>query len=419
VSGTMSKYGTNDAFILKLNPCFEKEWCKVLFTNNQYPDYGRRVKALPDGGYLLLTAYYEGITPGQRIHLHKFDSTGKLIWQNAYFQNDSLIFGEEGFDLSIINENEYLVTGDCYYPDSNQTGGRQRPLLIKADRTGTSVWEKPWRIFNDYWGTTYNSIVDVSGRSYSIGFRIGTTGQYPALIKTSPDGQELFYADLIDTAYFGQGQTITFMVDSNIFVAAGWKNNDQSHHNAFLKVDTSGNVLGVKEVFTVSNALISTARTFDNKFITIGIHHDDDLDRWIIYAFKVNSDLEYDSVYASPLIYDSLCPYGITSDTTDLDCDLLVDIDETPTKEEYESTLKIYPNPAREWITLTLPDNVAPGRIELKIYNSFGQEVMNKTVIPGNRMLSCSISEFSSGFYLAVCKDSHGRNFKGKFIVGK
>jgi hypothetical protein len=67
IAGSTSKYGDEDAFILKLNACFEKEWCKVLHTENEYDDYGRQVKQLPDGGYLLLTAYYEGLEQGKRI----------------------------------------------------------------------------------------------------------------------------------------------------------------------------------------------------------------------------------------------------------------------------------------------------------------------------------------------------------------
>jgi hypothetical protein len=169
IAGTIGKYGTNDAYIMKLDPCFQKEWCKVLYTNNQYPDYARRVKPLPDGGFLLLTAYYEGITPGTRIHLHKFDSSGELLWQNAYANSDSSIFNEEGFDISIINENEYLITGTCYYPDFGQTGGRVRPFLIKSDSSGYPIWENPWNIFDTYWGKAYNSAVDNLGNSYSIG----------------------------------------------------------------------------------------------------------------------------------------------------------------------------------------------------------------------------------------------------------
>jgi hypothetical protein len=50
IAGSMSKYGSNDAFVLKLNSCLEKEWCKVLQNDNYYGVYGQDVKQLPDGG---------------------------------------------------------------------------------------------------------------------------------------------------------------------------------------------------------------------------------------------------------------------------------------------------------------------------------------------------------------------------------
>jgi hypothetical protein len=207
------------------------------------------------------------------------------------------------------------------------------------------------------------------------------------------------------------------MGDSNLFIAAGWKNNDQSTHNGMLKVDTAGEIIDVKEVFDVSNALISTARTFDNKFITVGIHYDDNLNRWVIYAFKLNSDLDYDTIYNAPIVYDSLCPYSITSDTTDLDCDLLVYIDEVPTKEKYESTVKISPNPASDWVLLTFPDNIHDGRIDMAVYDLFGREVIRKNAVSENRMITLEVSGLSSGMYVVVGKDLNGNVLKGKFII--
>lgn len=131
----------------------------------------------------------------------------------------------------------------------------------------------------------------------------------------------------------------------------------------------------------------------------------------------MNSNLEDDTLYTQPITYDSLCPYHISSDTVDLDCSLFVNIDEIPTKEEYESTIKISPNPARDWVSLSLPDNVSSGAIELAIYNIFGQDVMKSNATLQNRAISLNISNLESGFYLATCKDSKKKIFKGKFVV--
>jgi hypothetical protein len=144
----------------------------------------------------------------------------------------------------------------------------------------------------------------------------------------------------------------------------------------------------------------------------------------------MNENLEDDTLYNQPLVYDSLCPHEIQSDTVLLDCGLFVNIDEIPTQEEYESTIKISPNPARDWVVLALPDVVAAGKVELNIYDIFGRKawghggmeagkLANGDVLPSNRMILLDSSGYSSGMYIAVVRDQKGRRYTGKFVVFK
>ena len=97
----------------------------------------------------------------------------------------------------------------------------------------------------------------------------------------------------------------------------------------------------------------STTKTFDDKFITV----DDDTfnNKFRIVALKVNSDLEYDSIYTQPFTYDSLCPYPIVSDTIDPNCDnVIVSVDE-PFKKPETTQLMVYPNPVDNIVTVELP----------------------------------------------------------------
>jgi len=81
--------------------------------------------------------------------------------------------------------------------------------------------------------------------------------------------------------------------------------------------------------------------------------------------------------------------------------------------------LEIWPNPARDWIMLTLPENVSAAVLDLAINNLFGQEVMKSSFIPQNRVTSLNISNLPAGFYLAVCKDSKRKIYKGKFVIAR
>jgi hypothetical protein len=101
----------------------------------------------------------------------------------------------------------------------------------------------------------------------------------------------------------------------------------------------------------------------------------------------------------------------------DLNCSLFVNIDEIPTKEKYESTIKILPNPANEWITLSFPDILTNGKVELSIYDLLGRQVLSEKVYPENRLVSLNVSDLPSGIYLIETYDSRNQVMKGKFII--
>jgi hypothetical protein len=98
---------------------------------------------------------------------------------------------------------------------------------------------------------------------------------------------------------------------------------------------------------------------------------------------------------------------------------LFVNIDEIPTKEEYESTIKISPNPATVWISLSFPDNLAKGKVELSFYDLFGRQVLSRKIYPEYRMVSLNVSALPSGIYLAVAYDSQNQVMKGKFFISR
>ena len=417
IAGSMSKYGTSDAYILKLNSCFEKEWCKVLHTYNYYDDYGQDVKQLPDGGYVLLTRYYDGIDPGHRINLHKLDQNGELIWQNNFADNDSLLFGEEGMNLLIINNIEYLITGYGYYPNPGGTIGYKRPLLIKVDSTGKDNWETIWGSNDYFYGKPwYNSIVDNQGGIYNVGYKVDDGTRKPVLFKTNENGQEGYFTILNDTCYYGEAGTTTWTEDSLIYTQIGWQDSDQIWSWGFFKIDTLGNIIDSKDISVPLVAVISTVKTFDNKYLSAAIGYNEELNRWEIYAYKLNSDLEYDTIYTAPFVYDSLCPYQITSDTTDLDCDILVLIDDLFVPLE-QVQIKIYPNPAKDKITVSYPDITHSRQRDVFISNTIGIMVKQVRMAQGDEETEIDVSSFPSGVYFVAIIENGKRAAGGKFVV--
>ena len=357
ISGSTSKLDIDsDPFIMKMNSCMEIQWCEILNTPN-HPDYGQRVRQLPDGGFIYLCRYHS-YDYRKRISLIRFDSIGNVIWNQAYQPIDTLAFDEDGFDLFVSQNGDFLITGECAHPDPGGTGGGwDHSYFVKTDSSGSVIWELPYGIQQYYYGFANNSVRDSSGFIYSVGRHEKVPyGDAPCLLKTSPDGHEVYNKDLLPNTVLGISNTINWLNDTNLVIGASWAFNEYSGPTGIFKTDTLGNVRAQKTFMTLSNTISCTAKTFDNKFISVasnvtsqGVYQ--------VYAFKVNSDMQYDTIYNYPFTYDSLCSHPIKSDTVNPNCDIIVSVSE-PDSHPEKSQLKIFPNPATNTIYVIFPEQL-------------------------------------------------------------
>jgi hypothetical protein len=395
-----------DPLFVKLNTCGEPEWCKIFISPGA--NWGTGVIKVDDGYIGMLEYYTNGIM--YRISLVKMNQEGEPLWIQYLAQEDTLIFNEEGYDLLLTSTNNYLISGRCFYPG-------QKPFWILTDTSGEQVWDLKWNCR----GTCFQTIEHHSGVYYGIGNSFPVNPNIPTIYKFDNSGNEISRLLLMgDTVASSGGGSILAINDTTLISGIVWNDlgfPNEIQHSEVFKTDTLGNLKQRRLLLYEDEGPTILKLTSDNKIIVAGDYVVDN--NWDIYLWKMNSQLEDDTLYTQPLTYDSLCPYKILSDTVDLDCSLFVNIDEIPTKEEYEAKIKISPNPAVDWIALTFPDNVSLGNVEVVIYNLFGQEVMKASVVPQNRTVSLNVSNLSSGFYLAVCKDVKRKVFKGKFIVAR
>jgi hypothetical protein len=412
ISGGTTKYssGDYDPLFVKTDVCGEIEWCQVLRSPDQ--NYGTDILQLADGSYIGMLTYYGEGAQYSRISLIKMDQTGEPLWIQKLAQEDTLIYNEEGLYLYLTSDSNYLVSGEANHPGYH-------PFWIMTDTSGVQMWDLFW---NGLVGQGHQVVEKDTGIFYSTCWGIGQNGiQLPILLKFDRFGNPIAQYPLMgDTIHYGSAVPINYLNDTTLIIGVAWKEVPFPVDAGFSEVfitDTLGNLLNRRLLLTEYAGPDLIYVTSDNKIIVSGNYVVDG--NWDIYLWKMNANLEDDSIYTQPMTYDSLCPYQILSDTVDLDCSLFVNIKDIPTKEEYESTIKISPNPARDWIALTLPDNVSSGGLELSIYNIFGQEVMKTSVSPQNRTVSLNVSNFESGFYLAVCRDTKRKVFKGKFMMAR
>jgi hypothetical protein len=411
ISGATAQYDIEiDPLFIKLDLCGDIEWCKIFLSEGFNTSTG--IIPLPTGEYLGMLQYYGGDYQNIRISLVKMDSNGEPMWIQNLAQEDSIIVNEEGYNLYLTNDSNYLVTGTCFCPS-------KKPFFIKTDTAGMQLWDIRWP--TGYEGFANRSVFADNGTIYTAtGLSFPDLPRIPYLLKFNENGDVIDqYPVMGDTIERGGAKSLLLFDDTTMYVGLTWTDDPFYYegHTDILKTDTLGNMLTQRRLIDDEFPPTSIIKSFDSKIVTIGTFFvDGNTD---IYMWKMNENLEDDTLYTHPMTYDSLCPYEIQSDTILLDCGLIVNINEIPSKEEYESTIKISPNPARDWVMLTLPDVASPGEIELAVYNTFGQEVMKKNFMAAHRMIALNVSNVTSGLYLAVTKDLKNRFFKGKFVIAR
>jgi hypothetical protein len=207
-------------YVIKLNACGQIEWCKIYNTENQ-DEFGIKILSLTDNTYMLLIQSWGNDTIGQYVQLNHLNATGDVIWEQKYFVQDSLGYplDENGFYKT--SDQKYLVTGICYHT----IAGQSQPwwpwsMLILADSTGESAWELPWGytipFSTEVMGEGFQSL-QVSSTIYSAisDYHSATSNVYsPCLIKTTFNGTEMSYKDLIDSTSYGKSSTISMLYDS-------------------------------------------------------------------------------------------------------------------------------------------------------------------------------------------------------------
>ena len=346
--GMTNKYGgvNPDPYLIKFNSCLDVEWCSVIQTPGIY-DYAVRAKQLPNGEYIMLTAYSD---PNEynRMQLYKLSSTGNWVWKKNYPPTGG-VAQDDPCDLTLLPDG-YLITANCYYPDSGQTGGGayERPYYIKTDTAGDDVWRLVYGSGNGYHGQSwFNTLRSSTGNFYSVGWHSNYCDT-PALTKVTGNGNESYFQDIYPGTCPGGDGSINFYNDTTMVISVGGTING-NFQRKWIKLDTLGITTYSKEFPAgYMDGTGWTIVTLDKKIVGLSDYNSN------IYLYKLNSNFDPDSIYTRPRVYDSLCPYPIVTNTINPDCGLLVNVDE-PIVHPVETQLKIYPDPASDQVTVDFP----------------------------------------------------------------
>ena len=438
IAGLTMKYDSwGDPFIMKLNPCGESEWCRIYTVVQDRFDHTTAIRQVP-GGYIACVILGYELTSNNKLWLYRLDNNGDLIWQQLYGQTDTAMRGAEGEDMTVTPDNKYLISGWCYYPDSGIVWPKSlRPLLVKVDSAGSLDWEIPWDEIHDssFRGEAYRSIVDNNHTIYSCGRHIESSatppGDRPTMMKTSPGGNEISYHDLVPDSWQAVFFNLNWFQDSTIEIDGGWSYSYADPGQlAVFKIDRNGNILDSVNIMETPYCFSDAIVDHDNKVFLVQPLYS--YNQWRSYSWKLNSDLELDSLYTRPMVYDSLCPHPIVSDTIPLDCEV-VGLDE-PLKNPETGQLKVYPNPVGDILHIEIPPmikTVTPipsydvttvyhhwDKATLEIYDLFGKKLYSSTVRQNQPPIGLDVSAWNTGMYL-VRLVYNGQTADSKKVVKK
>ena len=417
ISGSTKKYSSlGDPFIIKFNSCGEVEWCTVINLSGT-DDYSKCVKVTPTNEYVLLTIYSDP-NPNHHTQLYKFDNTGALIWRQDYPTQGSA-FEDTPRNLR-IDSSMYLISGKCYYPDPGVPGGYERPYYICTDTAGNVNWRLVYGAVNGFHGSHFNStLLSSTGFYYGSGWHSNYCDT-PALWKFSESGEELYFQDLFPGSCPAASSAINFLNDTTLVTMVGGTISGTDVYK-WIKTDTMGIEYQSQE-YTEGWIKLSglSIVTTDNKIVSLSKISN------TIYFYKLNTELEFDSIYTMSRTYDSLCPYPIVSDTVDPDCGLIVSIKDL---QEYPELyrLSVYPNPAINRITVEIPEYLQKqtgqagfqattiyhqwGSAMLEVYDLFGRKVMERVVLQADRAVEIDVSGWTRGMYVFRL------NFRGETLA--
>ncbi len=423
--GVVGAYG--DPLILKLNSCGEKEWC-YIFPTDGYHDYGMDCCITPDNGVafvMIMTGEY-GVK--DRVCLARFSSNGNFLWKQCYNLPDTVAMGNElAYFVISTPDSGFLISGDCYYSNPEDSLSYLSPYYIKTDYNGDLEWYTiagfhPYDVPGEGRQTVLSpdSNYYYSGIMHDFWDTINYGKSAPAILKMDMQGNVVDVYDIATPNTLGTISSLKFLSDTTIAAAAVWgpwsgPGGPDMNKNAVI-IDTLGNILE-QTVFIESNWPALTEVTHDKKILYF-VEDVDENSKSDVYLFKLNQQLQSDTVYNQWYNYDSLCPYQVTSDTIPIEgCGLIVGTeDQRIVTSNRNYFLKIFPNPTKDKFTIESNVTGTVGTI-VEIYDLYGVRIKIYKLNVGQNRIEIDVSSWVNGLYLIRVLHKSGIVEKGRIIV--
>ena len=420
VVGETSNFGQGgaDIYLIRTNSTGDTLWTRTF--GGTHNDSGKSIQQTSDGGFIL-TGHTGGGVAGTDydVYLIKLDADGSIIWTKTYGGTGD----DYGESVQQTIDGGYIIAG---YGTSYGAGNWDF-YLIKTDDDGNITWSKTYGGPNADYGY---KVQQTSDQGYII---TGTTGGFSAnnwdvyLIKTDTDGN-VSWSKTYGGPHPDGGNSVQQTIDGG-FVIAG-----ETWGNVFLIKTTSfGDTLWTKTYggtdYDSGSSIILTA---DGGFVIIGTIQSPPINFYgNVYLIKTDSNgnsgcyenytnslvSDASTIVTSPTMQTSSggTSGNTTSNIVDGGSETIL-CTSVGIKDIHSNAreLELYPNPFASYTTLHTDRFLK--NVTLRIYNFFGQKILEKANISGESIIIQRQNLLSGIYYLQIVEDDKSLPLK-KLIV--
>lgn len=409
--------GNYDPYVMKLNACGEKEWCKIFVGSTETNPYAQDVKEAASGEIIVLVNQF-GDYNSENMDLFKLNSEGDLLWKKTYcngyeYPEAALPLG---LSLNITSNDEYCISGSVYWEDPWNPGGPKglRPLFVSIDSLGNENWVLPFGLQDTILGGALSSVEFSNDLFIGVGYAFANEGYDEGLIMGFDGSGNITNYNKINAKEIDTNFNRVLFYDAKLLdtlVAFGGVMGVESSGNPSMETisDTNffNNILFYKSKqhtnLTTPYSLCKTS----NKLLSNSTFRE--TGNWDIALSKLNLNLEYDTLDTGSYTYDSLCTTPGLPQSGFIfldDCELITGID-VPSPEQYYAHLKtiplsVYPNPAKDIVNFTMENTEHHKDIVIRCFNLLGKPLIEIHVISGQKEAGALVSGWPQGMYVAV-----------------
>ncbi len=396
-----------------------------MYDSPDYNAHGYDIAFAKDGN---LIALMRDIFPDESLtkcNILKYSPQGELIWNCPVpsFASDTNTGAPYIRDIEVLPSGDIIGGGDCYYQIRYMFWQRS-PFVARINNSGRLAWDHVPRTKDTVSPVNIDKILllEEGNEFIGLGEHLFQNFSSPTLFRYDISGHNIknnrsFEFDGYTNTQYYSGA----LLNDSILIASGrwWPKDTTADTLPYfeyygkrlaVKLDTSAKIIKTKMLIDDNKGIPPhVAKTPDDKFLFFGYEFDENTIPTTV-LFKLNSDLEYDSLQTDTNHYDPWCPGGISSGAVEFyaeDFIITTATGELPKKPE--NKIQIAPNPAQGQINIHF--EALPEKGELLVFDLQGRMLATYPLPQGTEEYILSLEGYKSGNYIlqVVC----GNDFVG------